>query len=154
MHKPGTARTSYEEALRQSQAAVELQPDNGMYLNTLGVAQYRVGDYQAALATLTRSEQLNSKVFDGSSPPDLVFMAMVNQQLGNTDQAREQLQQVHQLRWKLRWSRNGELESFLTEAEALIEPDAPPETKAADPAIPPQPTTPSDPPPDASPEAK
>ena len=124
------------------------------YLNTLGVVQYRVGDYQAALTTLTRSKQLNSKVFDGSSPPDLVFLAMANQQLGNNDQAREQLQQARQLSQDPRWSDDTDLQGFLLEAEALIDPGAPPESKASDPATPPQPTTSSDTSPTAAPEAK
>jgi hypothetical protein len=34
-----------------------------MYLNTLGVAQYRVQKYKEAVATLTRSVKLNAPQF-------------------------------------------------------------------------------------------
>ena len=120
-------RTEYEKALRQIRAAVESEPEKGYYVNTLGVAQYRVGDYQAALTTLTRSEQLNNEAFGGSSPPDLVFLAMANQQLGNTDEAKQQLQLLRQLILEPRWSKDAELQSFLQEAEALIESEPPAE---------------------------
>ena len=79
-------------------------------------------------------------------------MAMANQQLGNTDQARAQLQQVRQISGEPRWSNNTELQGFLQEAAALIEPVPPPEAKAADPAT--QITPPSDAPPTAAAEAK
>ena len=115
--KAHLTRTEYDKALRQIQEAVALEPSNGAYLNTLGVAQYRVGDYDAALVTLTQSEELKSRQSGGSSPTDLVFLAMVNQQLGKTDLAREQLQQVRLLSRQPRWSRNRELRSFLQEAE-------------------------------------
>ncbi len=154
VRKSDSTRTEYEKALRQIQAVVESKPDEGFYLNTLGVAQYRVGDYHSALTTLTRSEQMNNTASAGSLAFDLVFLAMTNQQLGNTDRASEQLQQVRQLSQEPRWSSNTELRGFLQEAEALIESDPPPETNATDPATPPEPATPSDPPPNAAPEAK
>ena len=48
------------EALRLAEAACRLEPKHGYYVNTLGVAQYRAGQYAEALATLTRSEPLNT----------------------------------------------------------------------------------------------
>jgi hypothetical protein len=54
--KPGADPAAYERALRQAEAACRLAPNNAMYLNTLGVAHYRVGKYPEALQTLTRSD--------------------------------------------------------------------------------------------------
>jgi len=110
----------YTKALRQIQQAVELQPSSAAYQNTLGVAWYRMGEWNEAKATLTRSARLNATEPGGSSPVDMVFLAMANQHLGNTELAREQLQQVSQLSRERRWIRNAELRRFIKEAEALI----------------------------------
>ena len=67
---------------------------------------------------------------------------MTNQQLGKTDQANEQLQRPRQLSQEPRWSTDTDLQSFVKEAEALIDSDAAEETKAIDPATPPDPATP------------
>jgi hypothetical protein len=42
----------------------------------LGVAQYRMGRYREAVATLVESEKLNAVAFQGSHPEDLAFLAM------------------------------------------------------------------------------
>src|SRR5262249_23271236 len=49
---------SYALALRQAEAACKIDPNNGDYLNTLGVAQYRCGRFQEALDTLLRSDKI------------------------------------------------------------------------------------------------
>ena len=51
-------------------------------LNTLGVAQYRVGEYEEALNTLRQSDRLN-----GGIPEDLAFIAMSLHQLDEKEQA-------------------------------------------------------------------
>ena len=43
VREPGQPDAIYERGLRLAKAACRLQPDNGTYLNTLGVAQYRSG---------------------------------------------------------------------------------------------------------------
>jgi hypothetical protein len=58
--KPGMDASAYRSALRPAEEACRLVPDNGLYLTTLGVAQYRVGRYQQALESLLRSEKLNA----------------------------------------------------------------------------------------------
>ena len=58
----GAAAGRYRPALRAAQAACHLQPGNGVYLTTLGVAQYRASGYQDALATLMQAEPLNAKI--------------------------------------------------------------------------------------------
>ena len=55
-----------------------------MYLNTLGVAQYRAGRYAEAIATLDRSLAAGHGQYDGY---DLFFQAMAHWQLGDKPQA-------------------------------------------------------------------
>src|SRR5207302_607456 len=59
--KPDMPPDAYRKALRQAEEAVQLEPRIGYYVNTLGVAQYRVGQYQQALETLTKSDELNRR---------------------------------------------------------------------------------------------
>ena len=58
---PGQPDATYRRGLRLAEAACRLEPDNGAILNTLGVAQYRSGLMTEALATLTRSNDLNKE---------------------------------------------------------------------------------------------
>lgn len=85
-------------------------------MNTLGIAQYRVGAYADALATLMRCEELRTSPDAG----DLAFMAMANFKLGHVDQASAQLDQLRTLMKAPNRSGNTELQGFLREAEALI----------------------------------
>jgi Flp pilus assembly protein TadD len=81
-----SGKDSYARALRQAEAAVRQAPENGFFLNTLGVAQYRAGRYADALATLTKSQKLNATT-GGSIPADLAFLAMAQHHLGKKDEA-------------------------------------------------------------------
>jgi WD40 repeat protein/serine/threonine protein kinase len=47
-------KEAYTRALRQAEAAVRLVTENGLFLNTLGVAQYRVGRINSARKTKRR----------------------------------------------------------------------------------------------------
>jgi tetratricopeptide (TPR) repeat protein len=72
------------QAVVHASKAVELTPDHAGRWNTLGVAQYRIGAWQAAVDALTKSVQL-SKVRDSSV---FFFLAMAHRQLGEKEQAR------------------------------------------------------------------
>jgi WD40 repeat protein len=111
---------AYTRALRYAEAAVHLAPEDGEYLNTLGVAQYRVGRYADALATLTKSEKLNATK-EGSIPDDLAFLAMTQHQLGKKDEAKATLARLREVMKQPRWAQNAEAQGFLREAEQLIE---------------------------------
>jgi Flp pilus assembly protein TadD len=65
--------------------AVELNPREGSYWRTLGVAHYRAGDWKDALAALEKSMELHC----GGDSFDWFFLAMAQWQLGNKDKARE-----------------------------------------------------------------
>ncbi|MBC8355141.1 MAG: tetratricopeptide repeat protein [Planctomycetes bacterium] len=100
-----------------AQKAVELEPGSGSYSNTLGVAQYRAGNWQAAIDALQKSDQLDSKgstySFNG------FFLSMARWQLGQEDEARRTYQKS--VEWMQKNSpRDKELIQFLTEAAELL----------------------------------
>jgi len=72
-------------ALPLARRAVELTPAQNIYLNTLGVVQYRVGQYAEAIATLERSLAAGGGQTDAF---DLFFLAMAHHRLGHREQAR------------------------------------------------------------------
>jgi tetratricopeptide (TPR) repeat protein len=64
---------------------VQLEPDNGLYGNTLGVVLYRLGQYQEAIDCLEKNSKSDGEffAFDG------YFIAMAYQRLGNSATARD-----------------------------------------------------------------
>ena len=73
------------EGLKQAQKAVELAPTYGLIRNTLGVAQYRAGNWHKAVAALEKSMQLQG----GGDSYDWFFLTMAHWQLGEKDKARQ-----------------------------------------------------------------
>ena len=74
-----------ERAVELAKNAVEVEPNNGMYWNTLGVAHYRAGNWKTAIEALTKSMELlagQSKSFN------TFFLAMAHWQVGDKPQAR------------------------------------------------------------------
>jgi tetratricopeptide (TPR) repeat protein len=121
VREPGAASERYRQALRWAEAACRLQPGNGNFLNTLGVAQYRVGQYRDALTTLTQAEPLNAKRYKGSFPGDPAFLAMAHFQLGQKDQAITALSRLRERMKEPRWAHDAESQAFPREAEALLQ---------------------------------
>jgi eukaryotic-like serine/threonine-protein kinase len=117
---PAGEMSGYRQALRFSEEACQLEPMNGDSLNTLGVAYYRVGNYEKALATLLRSDQINKARFEGSIPADLAILAMTQQQLGHAKEAQAELQRLRERMKDPRWAKDDEAKGFLREAEALL----------------------------------
>jgi uncharacterized protein HemY len=119
VREPGLDPVAYRLALRRAEAACSDLPDDGQIVNTLGVAQYRVGLYREALATLTRSNTLNG----GRESFDLAFLAMAQQRLGQVEQARRTLAQLRAAVKAPSGISDPEGAAFLREAEVLIELD-------------------------------
>jgi dipeptidyl aminopeptidase/acylaminoacyl peptidase len=117
---PGAARDAYALALRQAEAAVQLDPGNGKYLTTLCGAHYRVGDWAKALETLERSGKLNGPKY-GAHPADLAFLAMALHQLGQEVEAQATLARLREVMKQSFWKPNAEAQGFLREAEELID---------------------------------
>jgi hypothetical protein len=109
------------QALGWAETACRLRPADGNLLNTLGVAQYRVGQYKQALETLTRSGEQNTAKYRVSLPADLAFLAMAQHHRGQKDKARASLDGLRRALREHPRLRDAEAESFLREAETLIE---------------------------------
>jgi serine/threonine protein kinase/tetratricopeptide (TPR) repeat protein len=73
-----------EKAVQLAKEALALQPQNGGFWNTLGVASYRTAQWKDAVAALERSMPLRS----GGDSFDWFFLAMAHWQLGNAKEAR------------------------------------------------------------------
>jgi hypothetical protein len=115
VRKPGQSDASYQRGLRLARAACRLQPENGVSLNTLGVAQYRCGLMAEAVATLTRSNELNKE----RDPSDLAFLALAQHRLGQSDKARATLGRLREVMKDPRRAGDPEARALLREAETI-----------------------------------
>jgi len=100
--------------------AVDTEPTNAAYRNTLGVSQYRAGQWQEAIETLHKAEELEPGTYFGQNA---FFIAMAHQQLGHQEPAREWIDKANA--W-LAQQQNGpddDLRRFRLEAESLIDGD-------------------------------
>jgi WD40 repeat protein/serine/threonine protein kinase/tetratricopeptide (TPR) repeat protein len=112
---PGRPGANYRRGLRLAWAACRQEPDSASYLNTLGVAQYRTGLFDEALASLTRSNDLNNQ----KEPSDLAFLALTQHRLGQSEKARDTLGRLRAVMKAPRWSEDPEARAFLHEAETI-----------------------------------
>ena len=119
----GTARSARPgSALELARKAITLAPDTAIYLNTLGVAQYRAGQHVEAIATLGKSLVASKGETDAF---DLFFLAMARFELGQPGAARTDF--LRAVQWRREhpnprgpgW--NEELDDFQAEAQALLE---------------------------------
>jgi serine/threonine protein kinase/tetratricopeptide (TPR) repeat protein len=101
-------------AVALAKKAVEAQGNDGPSWNTLGVALYRIGDWQAAIKALQKSIALQGYTsFDG------FFVAMAQAQLGRREEARRQFDKAD--RWTQTFrSKDEELRRFRAEAIELL----------------------------------
>ena len=106
----------YERALTAARRACALQPENGAFLNTLGVTLYRTRCYEEARVTLLRSDKLND-----DHPADIAFLAMSLSRVDRTDDARRELERLRELMRQRPWAADPQSLRFLHEAETLIE---------------------------------
>ena len=102
-------------AVALAQEAVQLAPSSGSFWNTLGVTQYRAGDYKVAIESLEKSCALNS----GGTAIDFFFLAMAKWQLENNVEARQLFEKgVEQIKEEQR--NDPELIRFHAEAAELL----------------------------------
>jgi WD40 repeat protein/serine/threonine protein kinase/Flp pilus assembly protein TadD len=78
------------EAVELASAAVKRMPREGTFWNTLGAAQYRAGDWKAAVAAFDKSMQFRA----GGDAFDWFFLAMAHEKLGNPNEARKRYDQA------------------------------------------------------------
>jgi hypothetical protein len=112
---PGRPEADYRRGLRLAEAACRQEPENGSFLNTLGVAQYRTGLVAEALASLTRSNNLNHQ----KEPGGLAFLALAQHRLGKSDTARDTLARLREAMKDPQWAGNQDAQAFLREAETI-----------------------------------
>jgi eukaryotic-like serine/threonine-protein kinase len=126
---PGLNSAACRRALRWAEAACRLEPTNGVFLNTLALVQYRLGNYQPARATLDRAEPLNVARFDGPWPRDLALRAMIQFQQGQLGPAQATLRRLRDGLKFAQWSDTVEGKRAQREAEARILGKSAPEAK-------------------------
>ncbi len=103
-----------KRSVQLADEAVKIQPIRNNW-NTLGVAQYRTGDWQTALTSLGKSMELAK----GGDSADWFFVAMSHWQLGGKAEARKWQQQA--VDWMAKnQPDNEELIRFRDEAGKLI----------------------------------
>jgi tetratricopeptide (TPR) repeat protein len=104
-----------EEAVRRGERAVELEPTEATYWNTLGVARYRAGDMEGTVRDLMRSVELGA----GGFVEDWLFLAMAHHELGDEVEARGWYERS--VLWlELNPGDDPERQRFLAEAKALL----------------------------------
>jgi tetratricopeptide (TPR) repeat protein len=110
-------------AVELAKKATEQAPNIGGLWNTLGAAQYRAGDWQAAVAAFNKSMELRN----GGDAHDWFFLAMVHWRLGERDKARQRYEQAVQWIEKnnqaltTQPTHGEELRRFRSEAEEVLE---------------------------------
>jgi hypothetical protein len=116
---PGRAADDYALAARRLGVAATLAPGDGNVANSLGVAQYRAGSYADALATLVRSDAINSKSRPPGIAEDVAFLAMCHHRLGNAAAAHASLLRLRELVNGRAPAAGSDAAQFATEAEEL-----------------------------------
>jgi serine/threonine protein kinase len=112
---PAESLRAPAEAVALANQAVACRPDDGAYWNTLGIAYYRLGDFEAALTALRRSMELRS----GGDSNDYFFLAMSCQRLGQTQEARRWFDQA--VAWMENQHPQGEAElRYCAEAKKVL----------------------------------
>ena len=111
----------YQKALSLAGAASLSQPTNGGFLNTLGVAQFRVKDYVAAITTLEKSNAINRTEAKGREEPgDLAFLAMAQFQLGKVKEAEGYFKMLQEAMKNPSLGGDKDNKAILEEAEQLF----------------------------------
>jgi Flp pilus assembly protein TadD len=91
--------------------AVKLAPTDAGMWNTLGVAQYRVGNYEAAIEALNKATELRKR----ADAADYFFLAMAESRLGNKNTAHQLFREAVQS-MEMKAPTNAELIRFRSEA--------------------------------------
>ena len=121
---PQSGLRNPSQAVESAKKATELAPNDGGYWNTLGVAHYRVGDWQAATTALETSMALRQ----GGDAFDWLILAMAHWKLGHKEDAHKWYHQA--LSWMDKnKSSNEKLNRFRAEARALFELQGPEASK-------------------------
>jgi uncharacterized protein HemY len=112
---PGPNFRDPGRAIALAQKAVDWFPENGSFQSTLGVAQYRQGQWKAALASLEKASRLYQDGDEGT----WLFLAMAHWRLGEKEAARTCYDRADKLSKMYEYPR-AEEGRFRAEAAALL----------------------------------
>jgi tetratricopeptide (TPR) repeat protein len=112
---PEPGRRDPAQAVRLARKAVELSPAEGAHWHALAWAQYRAGDWHAAVAAMQKVRELGS----GGNSAEWFLLAMAHWQLGAADEARTWYDRAVGWMDKNRPA-DQELQRFRAEAAALL----------------------------------
>jgi len=112
-----------KHAVEVAEKAVQRAPKSGSYWNTLGVACYRAGDWDASISALNKAVELRR----GGDASDQFFLAMCHWKLENDEEAKAAYERAtawmetnqDALKKDARYAE--ELRRFQTEAEEVLE---------------------------------
>jgi tetratricopeptide (TPR) repeat protein len=133
----------YRYALLQAQHACRQAPQQGQYRTMLGIAQYRAGQYEQALATLTQAEALHPVAVAGLAlspmssshalaalwqadqlrqtlPAHYAFLAMTRHRLDQPGPARAALDRLRELLRQPGWADDDDAPRLLHETEEVL----------------------------------
>jgi tetratricopeptide (TPR) repeat protein len=112
---PDSSLEQVKRALRDAKVCAQHEPKDGPILNTLGVAQYRGGDYEDAINQLAQAAALQPT--EVTNP---IFESMAKYKLEKHDEAKEILERARSLQKDI-GKPDVETSAFFKEAEDLIE---------------------------------
>jgi serine/threonine protein kinase/Tfp pilus assembly protein PilF len=111
-HCPAVQFRDPSRAVKLANVTLKLAPSSAEHWELLGMAQYRAGDFAAAIETLDKAQKLKDEAVDS-----WLFLAMANWQRGDTAKAREW---YDKLRVWLDKNRSTDESGFRAEAEKLM----------------------------------
>jgi tetratricopeptide (TPR) repeat protein len=118
---PDKTIETYRAAFQRVEEANVWEPNDAAVLSALGGAHYRLGAYEDALKTLTRSARMLSDAGEQPDPGNLAFKAMALHKIGRTDEAKAALDQLRELCKTEQYAECREGQALLAEADGLIE---------------------------------
>jgi hypothetical protein len=123
VRSPGSGSEARLIGLRGAEAAVTAEPENVVFLNTLGMAQYREAQYENALKTMTYCDELRLQQQRKSVPRNAATLAMVLFELGRIAEARSAFERLEGLIEDSRegWKYNEEAIALFEECQQLLE---------------------------------
>ena len=120
---PDLEQGAYELARRGAREAVRLRDNDWALQNTLGLAEYRCGDLQAAERAILTSSRMRAADGNGESLEDLLTLALIHHSAGRAAQAREHLRRARELAAATDGDADPDQTSLLADAERALRDD-------------------------------
>ena len=116
MLSPRSGLAAYREVLGKAQRMAAVEPSDGGTLNLLGAAQYRVGQFQEAVATLEHCQELRKC----PAGVNIAFLAMAQLRLGRAQEAQTLQTRLRKVLPEERLASHPEERDLLREVEAVV----------------------------------